>query len=139
MCRIATESDIPQLLAYAREFYKQTPYSFVPFNESAALNLINMSLADGGLFINDHGFIAGKLVPFILNPDILTAVDLAWYCPKGNGLELKKAFEDWAKDSGALVTQISTFNNDYAHKLHKILTDDGYRPLEVAYIKGTLD
>jgi hypothetical protein len=136
MFKQATVEDLDIVLGFAKEFHKKTPYNVVEFDEVYVTKIILGCIEGGGCFLNDSGFIAGILTPFMLNPQYLVGTELAWYCPKGNGRELKDAFEDWALEAGASIVQFSTFNNSYAENLMHYLEEDGYKPVEISYIKG---
>lgn len=120
---------------HVRDFHRFSPYRVVDLDEAFVEQLLISCIEEGGVFINADGFIAGKLSPLLLNPNVKTAAEIAWWCPNGNGRELKNAFESWAKDQGAVLSQFSVLNNDFATKLHTYLTEDGYSPIEVAYVK----
>jgi len=136
MVKQATQADIGFLLDKAAEFHSTSVYQHVPFDVDTVVENLEQLIANGGVFYNDEGFVAGMLTPLVFNKNVCLAAELVWYCPDGNGAELKKAFEDWGRDSGAITSVFATLANDYAENLGNLLVEDGYRPLEVSYVKG---
>lgn len=136
MCRQATLEDVPFIVEQARKFHSFSPYKNVPFDQEYIETFVIHIIQTGGVFVNESGFILGQMVPLYFSPKSKIAAELAWWCPDGNGRELKDAFEKWGLDNGAEAVQFSTLNNEYINSLAKYLIDDGYKPIEVAYIKG---
>lgn len=135
MVKQANIMDLSKLLDWSETFHSTTPYKDIPFERDTVQELLLRLIDGGGVFLNEHGFVAGTLVPLTFNQSHFIAAELAWYCPEGDGQELKKAFEDWAEDVGALGTQFSTLVNGYTQKLGELLIADNFKPLEVSYFK----
>ena len=134
--RFATETDIDRILTMAEDFFNVSPYKAVEFDREAVRVLLSHLRSSGCLIVTDNGFIAGALTPLFFSPSVKVAAELAWWAPDGGGEELKTAFETWAKDNGADAVQMSTLNNPFAARLAKRLTDNGYTPVEVGYLKA---
>lgn len=139
MVKQATTDDMTRLMELSKAFHSESVYKHVPFDEATVTDNLTGLIKGGGVFLNDYGFVAGLLTPLVFNRNILIAAELVWYCPQGDGRSLKDAFEQWAIDSGAIVTQFATLNNQYASNLSKYLMDDGYYPVEVSYVKGLIN
>ena len=135
MVRKATTDDIDKLLSWSKLFHAASPYNTIEFDDEAITKVLLGLLTIGVVFVNEDGFVAGTLVPLMFNPSKVISVEMAWYCPGGNGKELRKAFEDWSQEQGALGVQFSTLNNKYLSSLGDHLIQEGYSPIEVAYIK----
>lgn len=138
MIKQATLEDMDRLMELSRAFHQESIYVQIPFDDDTVRTALMQLISIGSVFLNDHGFVAGTLTNLMFNRNVTVAAELAWYCPQGDGRELKEAFERWATAQGAIAVQFSTFNNVYAAKLAKYLTDDGYAPVEIGYIKGLI-
>lgn len=62
---------------------------------------------DALVLVSGGGFIAGALVPTIINPAPL-AQELGWFAADGSGMRLLRRFEAWARDRGAFWVNLST-------------------------------
>lgn len=88
------------------------------------------------ILISEHGFIAGKAVPFPFGPSIV-ATELGWYIRpeargNGKGTEFLDAFEYWAKYV-AICDLVNMSSLD--DKVGEYLKGKGYELSERAYIK----
>lgn len=113
-----------------------SPYSGLHFNEAAVRQLFHKVLADGCIVVNEGGFIAGVLTPLMFAPDVFVATELVWWAPDSNGTELREWFEGWAAEVGASAVHMSALNNQHASRLTAHLDQNGYTPIEVAYLKA---
>ena len=134
--RFATEADIDAILVMAEAFYSYSPYKAVGFDRQSVRVLLGQIIQSGCVVMTDNGFIAGVLNPLFFAPHVKVATELAWWAPDGGGEDLKQMFEGWAEDNGAHAVQMSTLNNSFAAKLAERLTDNGYSPVEVSYLKA---
>lgn len=136
--RIATEADIPHILELAHKFVGASPYRDVGLDvvavENVIVHLINSE--SGAIFVSDRGFLAGALTPLFFHPDVVVATELAWYAPGAGGTTFREMFEDWSRDNGAAAVQMNTLNNEFAGDLASNLTQNGYTPVEVSYLKA---
>lgn len=135
MVKQANITHLARLLELAEAFHSTCIYNEIPFEGKAVEEKLLAMIDMGSVFLNDHGFVCGVLSPLIFNPGYLIAAELAWYCPEGDGQELKQAFEDWAFSNGAVLCQFSTLVNGYTDKLGELLINDKYTPVEVSYVK----
>lgn len=83
---------------------------------------------DGFVAVSGDGFIAGALVPTVINPAPI-AQELGWFSASRTGLALLRAFEAWAQERGALLIQLSTGPDGLD------LSRLGYRRAELAWVK----
>lgn len=83
---------------------------------------------DGFVAMTDGGFIAGCLTPTLINPGLI-AQEMGWFSKDKSGLQLLRAFEEWAAERGAMLIQLSTG----AEGLD--LSRLGYRLTERAWVK----
>lgn len=133
--RFATEADEDHVISMAKEFFAVSPYGSVEFEEEAVRVLFRQLLIGGCVIVNERGFIAGALTPLFFAPHLKVATELAWWAPEGGGTELRVLFEAWAVDNSAAGVQMSALNNSYAGRLTANLTENGYTPIEVSYLK----
>jgi len=134
--RFATADDEDRILEMAKAFFDYSPYSGVKFNDESVRVLIRELTTNGCMIVSAHGFIAGALTPLFFAPDIVVAAEVAWWAPEQGGAELREAFEEWANEAGASLVQMSTLNNGFAGQLATNLSQNGYSPVEVHYLKA---
>lgn len=134
--RPATAEDASIVMDMAEQFFHASPYSGVLFDRPAVQATFYNLIEHGCVLVTDGGFIAGMLSPLVFSPEVVVATEIAWWAPNGGGTELREAFEEWAKSKGAAAVQMSTLNNHYAQKLASNLSENGYTPVEVAYLKA---
>lgn len=139
MVQQATHADIGFLLDKSKEFHETSIYKDVPFDPVTVRDNLEQLIDGGGVFFNEHGLIAGMLSPLVFNRNFSIAAELVWFCPDGDGQELKDAFEDWAFDNGAIGVSMSVLVNGYADKLGDLLIEKGYKPLEISFVKGLVN
>ena len=120
----------------AKDFFAVSPYSRVEFDDESVRVLFRHLLSNGCVIVTERGFIAGALTPLFFAPHITLATELAWWAPEEGGAELREMFETWALGAGASGVQMSTLNNSYAGRLAANLTENGYTPVEVHYLKA---
>ena len=142
--RKATHDDIPQLLVMGEQFARYAPFDvgFSPEGTAAFLDVI----MDTGLVLvaeQDEtlvGVIVGALSPIWYSPGSLIASELAWWVdPQHRGsraaLQLVKAFEAWAIDSGAKLITLSDLRIGEDYPAGPLFERLGYRVSERAHTK----
>ena len=132
--RPARESDLPRLLKYAAQFRAYHPLlaslpEDLPAIEAA---LRNMMAGDTMcVLVHDHGVIGGLLSPVWASPDHLVASEAFWWAEQ-DGKALLEAFENWARDHGAVWIQMLKIEG--VRDVAPIYERRGYVPCESAYI-----
>jgi hypothetical protein len=135
MIRLATTDDIPRLMAIAVEFWKLSPLSeFVVMDDIAVCETIERAIDNGSCFVGDKGVIMGFMLPHWAAPSCKVAIEIAWY-GAGEGDALLAAFEQWAKDNGAIGVQMSTIGAAYDDKIEAKLIKSGYALAERGFFK----
>ena len=134
--RRCNPEDVEMIVAMAKKFIAYSPYKDVPIDDDYMQSLFANLLEHGTIITNGTGFICGMLTPLFFSPNVVIAAEMAWWSEGGNGQDLKRAFEDWARSKGAQAVQFSAFNNQFAPKMNELLTKSGYYPVEVGYIKA---
>lgn len=121
----------------AVKFVAASPYNSVTPNLAHLEGLFHHLVEDPDkcIFVTEGGFICGLLSPLFFAPEVVIATELAWWAEDGTGEALKSSFEDWAKHMGVSAAQFSTLNNQFAPQMAARLTEDGYTPVEVGYMK----
>lgn len=128
--------EIEPIIKMARTFIETSPYGGVTVDDAVLEGLCYNIAENGCLIKTEGGFLAGVLSPLFFAPDVVVAVELAWWSENGNGTELRTKFEAWAVANGAAAVQFSALNNSHAPRITAHLTDNGYTPVEVGFIKA---
>lgn len=135
MIRQATSDDMPRLMAIAVEFWKLSPLSeFVALDEIAVCETIERAIDNGSCFVGERGVIMGFMMPHWAAPSCRVALEIAWY-GAGEGDALMQAFEQWAKDNGAVGVQMSTIGAAHDDKIESKLIKSGYQVAERGFFK----
>jgi GNAT superfamily N-acetyltransferase len=135
MIRQATSDDLPRLMAVASEFWALSPWSsMVDMSEIAVCDLLEKAIEGGSCFVGERGVIFGFMGPVWAAPEHKIAVELAWW-GAGEGLALLEAFEQWAKDNGAIGVQMSTLGAEHDDKTEAKLRKAGYKVSERGFFK----
>jgi GNAT superfamily N-acetyltransferase len=139
MIRQATSDDLPRLMAVAAQFWALTPWfrMGVERDDIAICSTLENAIENGSCFVGDKGVIFGFMGPVWASPQHKIAVELAWW-GAGEGMELLAAFEDWAKDEGAIGVQMSTLGSADDARTEEKLIKAGYRVSERGLFKGLI-
>ena len=142
--RIATESDLFDLLVLGREFSMEASEMHRWDKDKTELAIINAIRSDTSeIFVllddrqNTQGFLFGVLTePFMSHKKV--AMELAWFVTKGfrgnrGSLKLVDAFESWGKSCNATSLIMSDING--VTDLKKFYEKRGYHVVETTYIK----
>lgn len=135
MIRRASTEDIPQIVAWGKDFHAYGPWRHVPFDAEALTAFIAGVIEKGVVFLSDTGMIGGVLSPVYFNPAYVLAVEFFWWAPKGGGTPLREAFEAWAKEEGAHEVQFAALADDNRERVERIYARAGYSPREIAFSK----
>lgn len=141
--RTATPDDVFDILILAKEFSKEAPQSHKWNKEKteqfilSALQNTNMTI----FVIDVDGEIEGALVGLLSELYMsytVQATELAWFVSKDYrgkpaSLKLIKAFEKWAKESGA--NQVGMGDIEGISSLEKLYNRLGYKRAETVYLK----
>lgn len=82
----------------------------------------------------------GALLSYDLNNGAVIAAEAFWYVKKEfrgklDSIRLFKTFEQWGTDIGATRFQMTHLLTENASKLEEFYTRNGYRAIEINYIK----
>jgi GNAT superfamily N-acetyltransferase len=137
MIREATRADVPFILERGRAFFEYSPWATrTEYDEASTRATIEHLIAapDGVIFISEGGVIGGLIFPLYFNADYRIAQELFWFAP-GRGVELRKAFEAWAKERGASAIQMSCLADEREPAMRRLYRIKGYEPIETGLIK----
>tara|TARA_R110000744_G_scaffold183704_1_gene303086 strand:- start:85 stop:543 length:459 start_codon:yes stop_codon:yes gene_type:complete len=141
--RVATPDDVFDILILAKEFSKEAPSSHKWNKEKteqfilSALQNTNMTI----FVIDVGGEIEGALVGLLSElymSHTVQATELAWFVSKDYrgkpaSIRLMKAFEKWAKESGA--DQVGMGDIEGISSLENLYNRLGYERAETVYLK----
>lgn len=125
--RTATADDIPALVAMGKRFHAQSRQP-MRYDEAAIAALLGKMA--GSVFMHEHGCIGGVLAPAYCDPQWIMAVELFWWADR-DGLQLLRAFEEWAVESGANEIRMTSLAS--LPRADVLLRRKGYAATEISY------
>lgn len=142
--RRANEGDLPWLLTELTQFaeFADTKYSMLPPKESTRKEILKALMKEHVFLIAEKdgggrtGFVAGLVVPHLLNPDILVFYETFWwvaleYRGSSAGLRLLDAVVVWAKEHIDWVFWSLQHNTPITDR---VLTKRGFREQERQFL-----
>lgn len=140
MIREATEKDIPALVEMGRDFFDLTGLP-IEYDEDSVAGMIE-NLIDGEnavVFVDEEvkSAIAGLVYPFYFNTSIISGNEMFWWVSpekRGSGLKLMDKLENWARDKGADLFQVTCLHEGHA-KIGEYYQRRGYKPTEHNYMR----
>ena len=141
MIREATIDDIPALVAMGKEFFDLTGLPIEYDGNSVAQMITNLiKNEDAVVLVDDEvkSAIAGLVYPFYFNTDILSGNEMFWWVSpekRGTGLRLVDKLEDWARDKGADLFQMTCLHEGH-EKIGRYYERRGYMPTEHNYMRA---
>lgn len=140
MIRQATINDLPRLIQLAEEFADSTQF-VKGFKPEYFINSWTqfLSTSIGVIFIlDDYAGMLGAIKYPDINTGRLSALECFWFVSqdkRGNGLELLKEFELWAKDHQCLDIRMVHLSDSMPERLSVLYKRMGYKPVETHYAK----
>ena len=135
--RRAIASDIGHLMVMARKEHERSRFSHIPFDDVKSEQSFKSAI-DGlatAVFVSPSGFIAGMVQPMLFCK-FWNAYELAWFSEDGTGLELLKAFTQWAKDMRAIDLIVHNYAGMVpSSRFNKVMKRKGFDTLGAAYMK----
>jgi hypothetical protein len=132
--RQATADDLARVVELGEAFHAACPYREFAF-DAAAFGEFALRLIDGGvILLSDDGMLGGLLNPLYFNPAAVMGCELFWWAGK-TGRQLREAFEEWAKDNGAVGVMFSGLSDEREPTIRKVFARAGYQPGELAFFK----
>lgn len=134
MIRRATLDDLETAVQFAKEFHAESVHSWISVDHEALSQWMAGLIEGGAVFLSDHGIIGGVIVPMYFNPAVKVAAELFWWAPQ-EGRALREAYEAWAKEHGASISQFSGQRNERSDTVEKLFRRAGYEPVETGFMK----
>ena len=143
MIRLATLSDMEQLLRMGKSFFDVSGYGqLTDFNyKDTEIILISLIEQDSLLTDGKNGMIGFLVFPMFMNSAYTLSQELFWWVDEdvrntGVGIKILRDAERLAKEKGAttmMMLSIDDLNGDSINKLYKKL---GYRERERTYMRS---
>lgn len=137
--RIANIEDVPKVVNSVSGFMKESKHA--PFSVEKSIQSWE-SIVEAGigvmLILGDFDGALGGFATPDPHRDCLVASEAFWYVKpecRGNGDELLKAFEQWAKKQGCGRIIMTHLSDSMPQSLKKYYERKGYLELETNYIK----
>lgn len=144
--RLATLDDIPYLMGLAKTLYETSGWDMIPVNYEKGRQIFEKFIVEGQkealvLISHDKGKAVGVLAAYAFVPmfsDSKIAVECLWYLEpeyRGHrGLDMKEAYEYWAKLVGADFCQYGVLSTS-PPGLEKLYQKEGMTYSEKVYLK----
>jgi GNAT superfamily N-acetyltransferase len=147
MVREAAIKDLDQLIEMGMSFIAYSGYSEYADPDPDVLKDVLCNLMKGGkVFVAEYkgeiiGGIAGLTSPLWFSPQVLFAVEIAWWVREDHrggtaGIKLLRAFEGWAKSIGCKAVCLSDLIINNTSPAGALFGKLGYSVLERSHIKG---
>lgn len=144
MIRKATIADVPALIELGREFAAVSPYNS-EYSEQAVGSVLETLIVNGVVLVYEssgsiYGGLLGMLAPVWFSLSDKIAVEVAWWVAPQHrggrgGIGLIRAFELWAKESGAVSVALSDILIDNGFAVGGALSRMGYTLSERTHTK----
>lgn len=143
MLRLATVTDIPDLVRMSKKFISLSPYRDYPVVDEKLVELITQCLdyTKNIIFVyttdedKPVGMLAATTNEFLFNRERI-ASEMVWWVDETyrgrGGRVLKAAFEHWARHIGTRWSHMSSLNTPLVDRL---LERDGYVKTECTFVK----
>ncbi len=135
MIRWANQGDIPDIIEHGRKFHALGAFED-GYDGDHFGHVAEALLKDGGALVlrSDHGSAAMMNVPMLLTGE-MSAQELWWYDPGGEGLGLLDAMEREATQAGAKHLVVSCMAKLKGAKVSRLLRMKGFEPMDHSHIK----
>jgi len=144
--RTATESDLPEIMRMGRAFLACTDFSHVPFDESAATQLV-MGLLNGTgtVIVSDcpaglNGMVAMVAFPHFFNANVKAAQEFFWWVDapaRGTriAIRLLNQAEEWAHAQGCSTVHMLALDALNGAQVASMYERRGYVSLERTFMR----
>ena len=143
---LANEEDVIDLVILGKEFAKEAQVGFLGWsNDKVSRSLSDAIARDDFLVVvmRHRTEAVGMLVAFVTPcffSDAMQAVEIVWYAtPEHRGTKgahrMVEHYEKWAKEAGAVCTNLSNLDILKADRVRKLYERKGYRLTENTFIK----
>lgn len=148
--RVARREDVPDLVRFARNFHKSSPYKWLRFDTKKVTESFERVTSSPGtdmiaLIAYKENENIGMVVAAADSPPFSSekvSTELAWWVEPQHrktraALFLFEAYEEWAKRVGCRGVQ-SAYLLNTDHDPSEFYKKKGYTPVETSFIKGVL-
>ncbi|MCP4314449.1 MAG: hypothetical protein GY789_00020 [Hyphomicrobiales bacterium] len=138
--RPANDADVHCLVAMCEEFHAMSPHHDMgQFDKDAMARVLRFMMENTSalMLTNGHGVIAGMLMPVFFAPSRLMMEESIWWAKRG-GRELLKSFVSESRLMGADFVLLSTLENEKSKSVERLVSGQGFRPIERRYLKELL-
>jgi GNAT superfamily N-acetyltransferase len=143
MIRLATVSDMPELLRMGRSFFDASGYSEIAkFNSDDTKATLISLIEQGSLLTDGSGGMIGYLVfPLYMDNSSIVAQELFWWVDESErksslGVNLLKEAEKNAKHQGANTMMMLSLNKLNGSKVNSLYESLGYTKREQTYMRA---
>jgi len=144
--REATAIDVVDLAILGKQFVKESQNELLGWDSNKVYDSLLDAIQrdDFGVFVLLNNYeIVGMLVCFVTPcffSEVVQAVEIVWYVdPDHRGsrkaMEMLDLYEEWAKEHGAVCTNLINLNVLKGDKVAKIYKRKGYRLVENTFVK----
>jgi hypothetical protein len=146
MIRLATANDEEAILAMAQEFISFSPYAdFASTTDDELRATIKWCMSNATIFVAENGgtligMLVAVIAPMWYAPTALVASEMAWWINTEHrrgtaAIRLVQAFENWARENGAIAVCMSNLQVDNANAVCGMLNRMGYNRTEQTHTK----
>lgn len=134
--RVETPEQIDRVMELALRFHRHSVWADVSVDESASrANFETLVAGAGAIWLSESGYCAIMEVPLWFNPAVKVAMELFWYAEDGCGPDLREASEEWARERGFPLYQMSCQTNERVEGMIRLMRRHGHVPRELIFFK----
>ena len=134
MIRRATAGDIPQIVAWGEKFHAASPFAAYPYAPERVAGTVEQLLEVGCVLVSETGM-AAAISAECWFAGVKSAQELFWWSEGHDGIELRQALEDWAREQGCQTFAMICLENEKTPVLTRLYRRAGYVPMEHHFTK----
>lgn len=127
---IATEADLPQIVAWGERFHAASPYSHLPYDGEKVAATVSGLMQTGIVLISETGMAAAVKGPLWFSEGE-AAQEVFWW----GDASLRQGLEDWARREGCQSFSMICLENAKAPVMARLYRMQGYTPCEHHFMK----
>jgi len=137
--RLATWRDVPDLVDRCERAVANFEMArwLGEYDRASATEFLTRAVAspDMDVLMTDGGHLIATLYSLPFNKSVRIASEINFYAEDGAGADLLSAFEQWARDKGAVVCDIATMHGYRHEAIDRLYRRMGFSATEHHYIK----
>ena len=149
MIRPAIHSDIPALIDMVMEFFANNELEgtgLIPDADTIEFFMQDLIDVPGHVVLVAEvageiiGAIAGGVMPWMFNANIMTLMELGWFVPKRNrekhgiAMKLRNTFHKWGKEQGASVLVMVSTKREESPRVMAFYEKSGLKHIDSNFI-----